>query len=81
LSDHFIYIYICNNANTIILPRQARDSHSKTSPKTTTPPSINTGVFQLILNEMMPQTVTKRVFWRHVYIKMHHFTKTGSGQT
>eukprot|EP01046_Picozoa_sp_COSAG06_P019943 COSAG06_NODE_1440_length_9457_cov_4.634751_2_plen_106_part_00 len=26
-------------------------------------------------------TVRKRVFLRHLYIKMHHFTKTGSGQT
>ena len=25
--------------------------------------------------------VRKRVFLRHLYIKMHHFAKTGSGQT
>ena len=25
--------------------------------------------------------VRKRVFLRHLHIKMHHFTKTGSGQT
>jgi hypothetical protein len=25
--------------------------------------------------------VRQRVFLRHLYIKMHHFTKTGSGQT
>ena len=63
------------------LPRQARDKHRENSKKSGVP-LAHVGFFDCVDDESVLIYENEHIFFgRHFVIKMHRFTKTGSGQT
>ena len=66
----------------IILPRQAQDKHRKKLRRGGFfAGNYDPGDCWRDRRAEVSHLVKKRVFLRHSYIQIHHFTKTGSGQT
>ena len=63
------------------LPRQARDKHRENSKKSGVP-LAHVGFFDCVDDESVLIYENEHIFFgRHFVLKMHRFTKTGSGQT